>query len=105
MIQPSPQAIVFTASLQFAAIPAPQPQPPQYVPPDGAMPQPPLTKPTIKFAQLLHGVLAAQPCHHLPAKSKVQLVKSQSPCTLICNKQLVGVIVSILAAVPADQDV
>lgn len=86
---------------QFAACPAhPHPPPHQLHPA-----QPVFTNHTIKLAPSLPTAPAIQPCHPLPLKENVQLVKSQLPCTLICNKQLVGVIVNILAAEPAAHDV
>ena len=112
---PVPHAIALNTQLvPLAVIPA-QPHPQVPTDPAAGLPLPPkaFTKPTIKLAPASQSVpvfcpvpvTCAQPCHPLPLKENVQLVKSQLPCILICNRQFVGVIVSILAAEPAARDV
>ena len=93
-----------TAIEPSAALPAHQAHH-HHTPPQDDTLHPVFTNHAIKSAPLLPAVLAAQPCAHLPLNVNVQLVKSQLPCTLICNRQFVGVIVRTLAALPAAQDV
>lgn len=100
-------------AVAFAALPA-HPQPHQPAVHASGLPLPPnvLTNHTIRLEPLAPSlplfcpvpVTCAQPCQPFPSKLKVQLVKSQSHLTLICNKQLVGVIVNTLAALPAAQE-
>lgn len=105
-----PQTV--TQAVAFAEIPAHQP--PHVQVEDNAKfpPQPQLfTSQTIRSDQDDPDAQAdpftthhTQPCHHFHSKLKVQLVKSQSPFTFICNRQFVGVIVNVLDAQPAAQE-